>query len=322
MSNTIEYHSALAAHMTDFVALKRSSGYDYTDQAVNLTYFDRFLLKEDNLPDHPILTLEQFQRYVGKTGHLKLRTRSTRLSVVREFSRYLHALHGTSAILPAGLLPRIRRKVRFFPISPEQAGELITAVPLVVPDDPILAPALGTLIGLLYSTGLRIAEALALTLGSVDRERSVLRVDKGKFGKERLVPVTPSTLAALGAYLQQRDRYAGNAAASPLLIGRYDRALTYGRAHRCFQRVCRHCKLWGDPRPRLHDLRHNYACQCLAMWRKQRLCVNAMLPVLATAMGHVSMFSTQLYLHVDAAALQEASDRTQAYISSHTEVAP
>ena len=85
------------------------------------------------------------------------------------------------------------------------------------------------------------------------------------------------------------------------------------------QIFCRHTGLRGHPSPRLHDLRHNYACRRLALWRQAGVDVNAMLPILATAMGHVNFFATQHYLHLDAVALQQAAARFHTHVRSHSE---
>jgi integrase len=96
--------------------------------------------------------------------------------------------------------------------------------------------------------------------------------------------------------------------------------LKRGQVYAAFRRLCRHCGIWGEPPPRLHDLRHNYACRRLALWRETGRDVNAMLPILAAAMGHVNAFATQRYLHLDAAALQIAAARFQAHLNHPAEI--
>ena len=69
----------------------------------------------------------------------------------------------------------------------------------------VCAPARhSTLFGLLASTGLRISEALALTPTDVDLRRAALTVRETKFRKSRLVPVHPTTVAALMQYAEAR----------------------------------------------------------------------------------------------------------------------
>jgi len=316
MKTVFTYHSALAEQMDRFVAFKRMQGYDYTDQARTLSYFDRFLAGQ---PPNRCLTLDTLQRYVATTAHLKAYSRKTRLASLRQFSHYLHARCPSEAVLPKDILPRHRRTIRFCPIESEQVTSLMAAAHTVLTGGAFRAHSISVLIGLLYSTGLRVAEALSLTLDDIDPDCSILHVEKGKFGKERLVPMSPSTLTAVTGYLTIRQRHASTSKSSPLFIASYDKALTHDQAYRAFIRLCRHCGVRGESPPRLHDLRHNYACRVLAGWRQAGMDINALLPVLATAMGHVKIFDTQIYLHIDAVALQNAAATFKSHITAHQE---
>jgi integrase len=185
----------------------------------------------------------------------------------------------------------------------------MAAAQFLRPAGGIRAQSINMLIGLIYCTGLRINEALHLTLADIDPQRSVLHVIHGKFGKQRFVPMSPSTLAALTRYLSVRSDYASTSKASPLFIGAFNKALSYDQAHKGFRRLCQQCGLCDQPPPRLHDLRHNYACRRLALWREEGRDINTMLPVLATAMGHVNIYSTQIYLHIELGDLHAAAAR-------------
>jgi integrase len=141
----------------------------------------------------------------------------------------------------------------------------------------------------------------------VEAKQSTLFVRRGKFRKERIVPMSPTTVEALNQWLLLRACYAGNEASAPLLVAGWNKRLGRHQASNAFARLCVHCGLDGDPPPRLHDLRHNYACRRLALWREGQEDVDALLPILANAMGHVDFHGTQVYIHIDAAALQRAS---------------
>jgi integrase len=173
------------------------------------------------------------------------------------------------------------------------------------------------LIGLLYSTGLRISEALALSLGDVRRVDSTLFVRRGKFRKERLVPLSSSTGEAVDRWLVRRAGYAGSQPCAPLFVTGWNRRLSRDRACRLFRRLCIHCGIDGDPPARLHDLRHNYACACIARWRRAHDDLDALLPVLANAMGHADYHATEIYIHINAAALQQAGGRFKQYYLEH-----
>lgn len=319
MNKMIRFRSGLAEQMQQFVAFKRMQGYDYTDQARRLSHFDSFLFEHCDGLQNPWLSLDTLQDYVATTAHLEGYTRCNRLSSLREFSCYLHARHPNSVLLPRNIVPVRKPTVRFYRITPEQVADLMEAAMTVLPPASISTHAIRMLIGLLYCTGLRISEALNLTIGNIDMQRATLHVAKGKFAKQRLVPMSPSTLAALSDYLAVREPHAGTSRCSALFIGAYDQALNYQQAYRGFHRLCRHCGLGGKPLPRFHDLRHNYACRRLALWREEGQDVNAMLPVLATAMGHVNFFHTQIYLHTELGDLRHASTLLKTPTNNHLE---
>ncbi len=319
MQKMISFHSILAEQMQQFVAFKRMQGYDYTSQARTLSYFDSFLSEGFGGAQDQCLGLDALQDYVATTAHLEGFSRRTRLSSLREFSRYLHARCPNSALLPRDIVPRCPSTIRFYRIEPEQVAEIMAATTTVLPADSIRTHAVRMLIGLLYSAGLRIREALNLTLSNIDIQRSMLHVAKGKFDKQRLVPMSPSTLTALSSYTAVRGRHAGTGSSSPLFIGSYDKALSYCQAYDAFCRLCRHCGLVGKPLPRLHDLRHNYACRRLALWRQEGRDINTMLPVLATAMGHVNIFHTQIYLHIEPGDLHHAATLLNKRLNMHSE---
>lgn len=313
MNSSIAFASELAERMIQFIAFKRMQGYDYSDGVASLMHFDAFLLKTGCCDR--ILHGEEMLGYCATIVRLSASRQAGLLSTVRQFSRYLHAVEPQSATLPLHLLPRHARVIRYHSLSELEIGILMKAAALLRPRSGIRQHCIRFLIGLLYCTGLRIAEALALNLGDVAVEHATLFVRCGKFRKERLVPMSPSTLKALAAWLDLRKRYAGSEPSSPLFINTRGHRLGRDQAADAFRRLCDSCGMVGKPRLRLHDLRHNYACRRLALWREEHEDIEAMIPVLANAMGHVNIFATQVYIHIDAAALQQASVKFNAHVA-------
>lgn len=311
------FASSLAARMVSFIAFKRRQGHEYTGATGSLRRFDAFLAKTDCTDG--VLRMQDVDGYRAAIAGRAVRTQAAALSVVRQLSLYLHAVEPRRVRVPVRLIPRQARPIRFHPLSDGQVVELMAAAQYVLGDNEIAAHCIRFLIGLLYSTGLRISEAVALNEADVDAEQATLFVRRGKFRKERLVPMSPSTLQAVREWRERRAPYVGGAAADPLLVVAWNQRLTRRRAERSFRRLCTHCGLSAVPPPRLHDLRHNYACRRLALWRQAQEDVDALLPVLANAMGHVDFFSTQVYLHIDAVALQQASAKFHTLVHHHSE---
>jgi site-specific recombinase XerD len=317
MSKHVSFESPLADMMERFVAHKRMQGYDYTAQEKELRFFDRFLCGVDG-PDS-LLPREVFSGYLETLSYLKLKSRENRLGVVHQFSRYLNAHRPESRVMPSRLLPAFARNIRFFQITSAQVFELMCAAERLAPKGGIRSACIRILIGLLYTTGLRISEAIHLNLGDVDLERNSLFVHRGKFGKDRLIALSPSTRNALEEWLHLRSFHAGTGNTAPLLVSAPNKRLGYQQAKRAFRKLCNQCGLHGEPPPRLHDLRHNYASECLARWQHDGEDIETLLPILSIAMGHVNPCATQRYIHITAANLLDASKNTHARFIQSTE---
>ena len=186
-------------------------------------------------------------------------TRARHLSAVRSFHRYLARRHGLANPAP-GLLgtPRARAPI---PKALAPAAALAVAEEAGDGSDDPRAQARDTaLFTLLYGSGLRIAEALALDVRDRPRPGGALRV-VGKGGKERLVPVLPAVHAALAAWLALHPAAADPAA--PLFVGlRFGTRLNAAVAQRTMRSYRRLAGLPEHATP--HALRHSFATHLLA----------------------------------------------------------
>jgi site-specific recombinase XerD len=175
-----------------------------------------------------------------------------------------------------------------------------------------------TLLLLLYGTGLRISEALSLTLSDVDLSKSLLTIRNTKFFKTRWVPVGSQLSAVLVAYPKMRQkipRLARNESAFFATL--QGTALTLGTVEKIFRRLCEQVGIrrvnGGRFQPRLHDIRHTFALNRLVSWYREGKDVQHLLPCLSTCLGHVNVAATQRYLTMTPELLHEASLRFQQY---------
>ena len=174
-----------------------------------------------------------------------------------------------------------------------------------------------TLILLLYGAGLRISEALALTLADVDLSTGILFIHTSKFYRTRLVPFGPDLTRALKAYATRRGMQHPSGPEGPFFVSRTGNPLTRRVAEYTFSRlrlragVLRHDG--ARYQPRLHDLRHAFAVHRLVAWYRQGADVQHLLPQLTAYLGHVHLAATQRYLTMTPELLQEASQRFERY---------
>ena len=147
---------------------------------------------------------------------------------------------------------------------------------------------------LLYSTGMRRAELIGLTLGSVDYGQGMIKV-LGKRNKERNIPLLPKIQKTLSRYLEIRNTIASTAQDAPLIITEkgikvYD-VLVYRIINHYFSKASN--KLKVSP----HIVRHSFATHLLNE--------GADLNIVKELLGHASLASTQVYTHNSIAALKD-----------------
>jgi len=307
--STRKLHSGLAEKIQSFIELRRLSGTDYESQARLLGYFDCFLV-EHGVTECRI-TREITDAYQRTFSHLHPRTRQNRLSVVRQFCEYLARTD------PRCYVPERLRAVRSEEARPRyiystaEVQALLAAASELSPPHSLRPETYRTLVGLLYSTGIRIGEAFGLNLEDFHSDRQCLWIAKGKFRKARWVPLSSSTGRQLQQYVERRQGICPRSPDSPLFLNQRSRRLHHSTVSKTFRRLLTQC---GIPHPkhtgpRIHDLRHTFAVHRLLAWYRDGQDVNARLPWLATYMGHVNIHSTQAYLRPTAELMEQVDRR-------------
>jgi site-specific recombinase XerD len=205
-------------------------------------------------------------------------TIARRVACVRSFLRYSL---GAARVPDAPLAPRRPRRL---PDAPKLA-EVETLVERVAGDGP-LPLRNAALVELLYSTGLRSAEAVSLDLADVDFEREALHV-RGKGGKERVLPLGEEAAYRLARYLRDSRPRLADGACDAVFLSVRGRRLDTSTLRRL------------APNP--HRLRHAYATHLLEG--------GADLRTIQELLGHASLSTTQIYSHVDARRLRRVYDR-------------
>ena len=202
--------------------------------------------------------------------------------------------------------------------SHEELKRLLDAVPAACAGRaPLEEEVFRTLLLLLYGAGLRIGEALALTLRDVDLHKACLRIREAKFFKSRLVPLGKDLTGLLTEYVASRNERHVAPADGPLFCFRDGSPLSQSAARSAFRRLRSFAGVSreGDARrqPRLHDLRHTAAVHRLVSWYRNGLDLQELLPKLATYLGHVDLSATQRYLTLTPELHRQASLRFEHY---------
>jgi integrase len=222
---------------------------------------------------------------------------STRLSLVRRFAGYLNASNVDVPVIPAGLLQARKPRAVPFIYSQDDLDALLGACGRVFSDERIAA-TMRTAVGLLAATGLRIGEALNLRVGDIDQVNDLLVIKAAKSG-ERLVPIHPTTTAALIDYIALPERAATHPDPDgPVFVTANGTGYVYVSFQGMFRRVREAAGLTprGRARPRLHDLRHTFATAHMTAAYAHDGDPDRVLSLLATWLGHSDAAHTYWYL--------------------------
>jgi integrase/recombinase XerD len=150
---------------------------------------------------------------------------------------------------------------------------------------------------LIYSSGLRVSEAVALNIRDLYFPEGIVRL-RGKGNKERLVPFGGEAALWLRRYLEAgRPKLQKNGRSPALFLGRTGKRLSRKGIWRNYAALT----VPAGTSSRVHTLRHSYATELLAG--------GADLRSVQELLGHADLATTQIYTHVDMALLKESLKR-------------
>jgi site-specific recombinase XerD len=294
-----------------YIAFRQAFGAVFRSEAYSLRRFARLVGPDVSVAD---VRRDQVSAFLagngtaGRSWHVNYGT----LSV---FFRYaISRGHLTVSPLPP-VIPKAPPRFVPYIYSQEELHRLLQATTsyqrIANAMEPVTAR---TLLLVLYAAGLRVSEALALDGRDVDLRGGVLRIRRTKFFKERLVPVGPGLIQALVQYAERpRRRTRSCSDERPFLASRTGVRLRLATVQGAFERIRREANVCrqdgGRFQPRLHDLRHTFAVNCLTEWYRTGADVQKLLPYLSTYLGHKHLSGTQFYLSMTRELLHQACER-------------
>lgn len=300
--------SPLTDVLEEYLALRRALGYKLERASALLADFVAYLERAG--AEH--ITVELAVDWAIRTSNPDSGWRAQRLSVVRCFARYLHAIDPHHQVPPTGLVYRGTGRPEPFLYREGDVLALMAAARRL--RSPLRAATIETLIGLLAVTGIRVGEIIRLDRADVDLEHGALLVRDSKGGRSRHLPLQPSTVEALRCYLARRAELLPRPSSPALFISCAGTRLRHGNLHTVFARLLKRAGLLSPSRsrpPRLADLRHSFAVQTLLDWHLADEEVAPRLPTLSTYLGHASPSSTYWYLSASPPLLAAAASRLE-----------
>ena len=289
------FQSVLSALLEKFLQEKHACGYAYHEATRILRHLDSFLLQEGLATDE--LPGSLARKWLAKKAHESARTHQQRITVFRQFSRFLVRL-GYSAYVPDSTVAA-RNRSTFVPrmLSDEELRKFLQALDALEPTarSPLRHLVMAEVFRLLYGCGFRVREVLKLRVRDVDLSQGIITVRLGKGRKDRLVPPALPLVNRLQKYAARLENRPPDAIFFP---GPSGGPFSLRSAYTLFRRLLLQCGIPHAGRgkgPRIHDYRHLFAVHALRRWYRDGEDLDAKLPLLATYLGHQHLSGTQRY---------------------------
>jgi len=303
-------------HFEGFIRYKVASGLKYDDPIryvlrVLNSRLNRMGLQEARIDRCVVEALAE------RLPSESVRTQYKRCTLLREFARYLVRIGIDAYILPYDYAPHLDDSFSPYIFSPDEMKSIF--------DEADNLPRFGrsqhyhlvypVLVRLLYSSGLRVSEALHLRIKDVNLENGTLYIDKGKGAKSRVVPMNRSMTQVCRQYLGKRFGEA---------IPDGDTFFLQANDGNCYHRNSVRCiikKIYeraGAPRlvnglyPRVHDLRHTFCMHSMMKMQESGMDLYCTLPLLSQYVGHKGLKETELYLRLPSISYGEVAESLQA----------
>ena len=222
----------MVRRVKEYLLLRRALGFKMKSQGEMLLEFAKYL---DRSGHRGPLTTEVVLRWANLPKSVSRSYRAKRLSAVRCFARYLAVRDGRTEVPDRQLVAEgVFSSSGLISTVNSELEQLLAATGRLWPSYPWKRLAYRTLFGVLACTGLRISEALKLNAADVDLQHGVLRIEKTKFKKSRLVPLHPTATRALRRYTQARFGQQFVCDDRPFFANRRGKRLTYGAVRWAF----------------------------------------------------------------------------------------
>jgi len=289
---------SIALQLDHYLSIRRSLGFDLRTAERILRRFVRFADRENALHVDTAL----FLRWDASQPNAGVSTRSARLCAVRLFAQWLNGIDPGHEVPPRGLLPNRYARQHPYIYSENEIAAIIVAAKAMPSIYGLRGLTCSILFGLIAVTGLRISEALALNDDDLNAGNGVLRVRRGKLGRERLILLAPTVIAQLIAYAAERDRLLGRPAPA-FFVNENGRRMTDCSARYNFAHTCQKINLRADQQccrhgrgPRIHDLRHTFAVRTMINWYRTGKDPAREMIRLTTYLGHADPANTFWYM--------------------------
>jgi integrase len=289
---------------TDYLQARRALGFDLREPERMLYGFADFA-KERGESHVRAATAIEWATKGGTPG-----VRHRRLQTVVLFARHVRAEDPRHEVPSNRVFPRVPRQYVPHIYTDDEARRLIAAADTLGPPSSMRVVTAQTFFALLFATGMRISEALALDIADIRPDGLLIR--RTKFQKTRVIPLHETAREGLARYLDRR--YPVGTPPASLFLGSRGARLAETSAHTMFRKMRKAAgieKPPGQTQPRIHDIRHTFAVRALEACPDGRDRIAQHMLALTTYLGHTHVADTYWYLQATPRLMRDIADRVR-----------
>ena len=301
------YNSNFAERIKSFIEQKNALGFPYEGSARILYHFD--IMCRERFPEETVLTEAICNTWAVKRDTESNNALGNRISIIREFARYLLRNGEEAFVLPNNLI----RHCSHYPPYIYSEAEIIQIWDAydnmeICSRYPLRNYIFSVMVKLMYCCGLRPYEPRRLRTSDVNLEKGELNIMESKQRRSRIVMMTDDVTEMMvecnnkiSAVWSEREPF------FPSMRGNF--YTKYGM-NKMFRNILEETGISKGKchNPRLYDFRHTFATHRLYKWMREGKDINAMIPYLSTYMGHENLSSTYYYIHMIPELLEEMAD--------------
>lgn len=300
-----KFHSTFAPFMEQLLTKKSAQNISIKHYITILSDLDRFFL-ENNIVA-PTITEDNVVLWISQMRNNKTITKNKKLGILRALCLFISQC-GFKCYVPHFTQ---KDKETYIPYiySEEELSRIFDAcskwmIRCARKDNAMFA--MPAIIRLLYSTGVRVSEAINLRNEDIDWEKREILLRKTKSKRQRMVPICDSLYEVMKQYLIARSRLSYPMIENPdqrFFITASGKEYNIKCVYGWFRTILMKAgipHLGRDYGPRIHDFRHTFAVHTIKKKVDEQVDLYTALPILAVFLGHSSIYCTEKYVRLTA----------------------
>lgn len=303
MNSQDKFNSIFAPYIRSYIKEKELQGLKTERYISYLLEFDRFLKQTEK--NNLLINSEDIKTWADSRINDKKTTLYARFCVIINFCRYMGSL-GHECYVPVHPKRTFESMVATV-FTHGQIQDIFDACDNIVmkthcPKSMVFV--IPALIRILYSTGIRIGEALAIKNKDIDFKRNVIVINDTKNNRHRIAPINESLEKVLKQHINYRDRLPICDIGHPdshLFVSTLGKPCSYISVYKYFVRILEKCEIYGNfgtNSPSLHSIRHTAAIHSLVKLTRSGKDLYCSLPLLSVFLGHKSVLGTESYVRL------------------------